>query len=74
MMGQTDMGASREGFDLFTKSGRIHFLRSIKRHKFPTYVWVDNLIWCWVAGHDRYDANKEHGDPEWACKRCHHYL
>ena len=76
------MGGSRMGFDLRTKIGRQN-LRTTYQYKAYKRDWSmilgDTLLSlvCAVLGHERYDANNQngcYGPPEWACKRCHHYI
>lgn len=69
------MGEAREGYDLFNKWGRRHFIRDLKAGRFNSYVWRDTFgrFACRVLGHDVYDSNPG-GTPEPACKRCCKFL
>lgn len=63
--------ASREGYDIFSKYGRQHFWRDLRRRRFNGYVWRDTLgrFVCAVLGHREYMS-----DYDRACKRCCKYL
>lgn len=71
------MSASREGFDLFGKTGRYCFIRNFKSGTIPwKYVFEDTFvqIWCWIVGHNKYECADCGDMPEYACLRCHHYV
>jgi hypothetical protein len=71
------------GFDLRTKAGRSNFWFVWKRRKGAYRLnWREVLgdtflpIVCFVICHEPYNTNdmNVYGPPEWACKRCRHYL
>lgn len=69
-------GAGREGFDLFNKFGRKAFWNYLKRGRFQSDMWRDTFgrFACWFLGHDRYNAAMANEPPEYACKRCCHWI
>ena len=68
------MGASRPGYDLFTKIGWYH----IKVEGWPGFkmIFEDTFYqtWCWIFGHKVYNAADLYQPVEWACRRCHKYI
>ena len=69
------MGACREGFDLTTKFGRMHWNKRSWNEKPWRLMFEDTFMQfvCKVIGHNSYNAG-DSGEVEMACKRCHKWL
>jgi hypothetical protein len=72
------MGASRKGYNLFTRFGRKNFRQDI-RHIDWHLVVEDTFmpLVCAALGHIVYDAadpyERMNGKAVYACRRCHTY-
>lgn len=68
------MGCAREGYDLFKKVGRYHFIKNKiwKRPDMWKLVFEDTFcqIICKIIGHNTYYSDEDY----LACKRCHKFI
>jgi len=67
------------GFDLRTRVGWRNLMTTYKYRAYKRdwkMVFTDTVmpIVCAVIGHRVYDSNAPGSPPEWACKRCCHYV
>jgi hypothetical protein len=72
-----NMGAARQGFDLFKPHGRRAFFGDlIRRRRFNRLMWRDTFgrVLCWLSDSHVIRQDFENGEVETSCGCCCRWL